>query len=256
MPNDTLRRALSEARLSERELAERIGADPKTVGRWVQDESRMPHPRHRWAVADVLGVDELALWPAAARAALKVGPDREVAAVYPSHSAVPAQVWSHLVTGAKRDIVFADTVSYWYWYVVPDLNRILREKAEAGVRIRVLVGIPDDPVIRADEEATDVPMTLSSRIEQTLRLLAPLRDVIELRRTNDGFGRSVYRGDDDAVAHWWLHGQLGINFPAMHLRRRMDNGLFDQIAVRHVEALWESALPADPGQAATPPAEG
>lgn len=244
MPNDTLRRALSEARLSERELAARIGADPKTVGRWVQDEARVPHPRLRWAVADALGVDEVALWPAAARAALKVGPDREVAAVYPSHSAVPPEVWKHLVSAAQRDIVFADTVSYWYWWSVPDLTAILRQRAEAGVRIRVMVGISDDPVIRADEAATDVPITLSSRIEQTLQLLAPVRDVIELRRTNEGFGRSVYRGDDEAVAHWWLHGQLGIEFPAMHLRRRMDGGLFDQISVRHVEALWESAAPA------------
>jgi transcriptional regulator with XRE-family HTH domain len=246
VPNDTLRRALSEARLSERELAERIGADAKTVGRWVADEARMPHPRLRWAVADALGVDEVVLWPAAARAALKVGPDREVAAVYPSHSAVPPAVWQHLVTGAKKEIVFADTVSYWYWWSVPDLTAILRERAEAGVRIRVIVGMSDDPVIRADEDATGVAMTLSSRIEQTLQLLEPIRDVIELRRTNDGFGRSVYRGDDEAVAHWWIHGTLGIEFPAMHLRRRQDGGIFDQIAVRHVEALWESAAPDRP----------
>ena len=244
MPNDTLRRALSDAKLSERELAERIGADPKTVGRWVQDEARVPHPRLRWAAADALGVDEVALWPAAARAALKVGPDREIAAVYPSHSAVPAEVWKHLVTAAKHDIVFCDTVSYWYWWAVPDLTRLLRERAGAGVRIRVLVGIPDDPVIAADEAATDVPMTLSMRIAQTLQLLEPLRDVIELRRTNEGFGRSVYRGDDEAAAHWWLHGQLGIEFPVMHLRRHQDGGIFDQIAVRHVEAVWEAATPA------------
>jgi hypothetical protein len=152
-------------------------------------------------------------------------------------------VWQKLVTEARREIVFCDTVSYWYWYDVPDLTRILREKAEAGCRVRVMVGDPADPVVRADEAATDIPLTLSSRIEQTLHLVEPLRDVVEVRRTMAGWGRSVYRGDGEAVAHWWLHGQMGIDFPAMHLRRRQSGGLFDQVAVRHVEALWEAARP-------------
>jgi len=50
----------------------------------------------------------------------------------------------------------------------------------------------------------------------------------------------------EAVAHWWLHGQLGIDFPALHLRRRPPGGVFDQIAVKHVEALWEQATPVWP----------
>ena len=101
-------------------------------------------------------------------------------------------------------------------------------------------------MVRADEEATGVPLTLSSRIEQTLHLLEPLRDVVEVRQTGLGWGRSVYRGDDAAVAHWWLHGQLGIDFPALHLHRRQAGGIFDQVAVRHVEALWETGRPVWP----------
>jgi len=76
-----------------------------------------------------------------------------------------------------------------------------------------------------------------------LHLLEPLADVVEVRRVTLACGRSVYRGDGDAVAHWWLHGQMGIDFPAMHLCRRMTGGILDQMAVRHVEALWESARP-------------
>ena len=34
-----------------------------------------------------------------------------------------------------------------------------------------------------DEAATGVPLTLTSRIEQTLHLLEPLRDAVEVRRT-------------------------------------------------------------------------
>jgi len=186
-------------------------------------------------------VDEAVLWPA-----VKSGPDREVVAVYPSHSAVPPTVWQSLVADARHEIVFADVVSYWYWYDVPDLTRILRAKAEAGCRVRVMVGDPGDPLVAADEQATDIPLTRPSRIEQTLHLLEALRDVVQVRRTMQGWGRSVYRGDDEAVAHWWLHGQMGIDFPALHLRRRQSGGIFDQVAVRHVESLWETGRPVWP----------
>jgi len=242
MPNVLLVNAMQARRLSERELAERVGVDWRTVQRWVSDSARTPQPRLRWKVAAELQVSEGDVWPNV-RQVVKVGADKEVAAVYPSHSAVPPTVWQKLVTEARREIVFCDTVSYWYWYDVPDLTRILREKAEAGCRVRVMVGDPADPVVRADEAATDIPLTLSSRIEQTLHLVEPLRDIVQVRQTMAGWGRSVYRGDDDAVAHWWLHGQMGIDFPAMHLRRRQSGGLFDQVAVRHVEALWEAARP-------------
>src|SRR5436309_8240621 len=89
VPNDVLRRALADAKMTERQLAERIGADPATVSRWVSDPTRTPQPRLRYAVADLLKVDEVSLWPNAVRTAVKTGPDREVLAVYPTRSAMP-----------------------------------------------------------------------------------------------------------------------------------------------------------------------
>lgn len=239
-----LRRGLADAGLTAADVASKLAVDEKTVARWLSDADRTPHPRHRAAVAGLLGCEEVDVWPDAVKKAVKTGFDREVIAVYPSHSAVPASVWQRLVTGAQHEIVFCDIVSYWYWYVVPDLTRILRDKAEAGCRVRVVIGDPADPIIRADEESTGVPLTLSSRISQTRHLLEPLRDVVEVRQTTaESFGRSVYRGDATAAAHWWLFGQMGTEFPVLHLRKRMDGGLFDQVAGKHVEALWEAARP-------------
>ena len=232
-----------DAKRTEDALASVVGVDVKTVSRWLNENGRTPHPRHRYAACEDLGVDEAMIWPETVRGAVKTGPDREVLTVYPSHSSVPKAVWQKLVADAAREIVFCDTCSYWMWYDVADLTHILRAKAEAGCRIRVIVGKPDDDPVRADEAATDVPMTLTARIEQTKHLLQPLRDVVEVRETALGFGRSVYRGDDAACAHWWLHGTMGIDFPVLHLKRHQDAGIFDQIAVNHVEALWEAAEP-------------
>ena len=89
--------------MTERQLAEHIGADPLTISRWIT-EDRLPHSRLRWAAAQVLGCDEVDLWPRAARTALKTGPDREVISVYPSHAAVPGAVWQRLIGDATAEI--------------------------------------------------------------------------------------------------------------------------------------------------------
>ena len=104
MPNDVLRRALVDAKLTPAGLASRLSVDPETVQRWVADEGRTPQPRHRWAVADALGVDEMALWPNAARALLKTGPDREIQAVYPTRMAIPTELYRRMVDAAHREI--------------------------------------------------------------------------------------------------------------------------------------------------------
>lgn len=41
-------------------LAQRVGVDPQTIGRWERDE-RVPHPQHLLRLAEVLGVDAEAL---------------------------------------------------------------------------------------------------------------------------------------------------------------------------------------------------
>lgn len=126
-----MQRAMRERGMTAQTLAERVGVDPKTAGRWLSDGRRTPHPRHRRAVSEVLEVDEMELWPQV-RAVVKTGPDREVIAVYPSHSAVPREVWRHLVADADREITLCGYAPYWLSWQVPDLAGLLRRKAAAG----------------------------------------------------------------------------------------------------------------------------
>lgn len=64
--NDALRAALNETGYTTEALAERVGVDPKTVGRWLS-KGRIPHARHRVAAAGVLGRNVAEIWPDAAR---------------------------------------------------------------------------------------------------------------------------------------------------------------------------------------------
>jgi hypothetical protein len=75
----------------------------------------VPHPRHRYAAADVLGVEEAVMWPDAVRTALKTNADREVVSVYPYRSACPHSLWGDLLAGAKRELTLAGYTNYFLW---------------------------------------------------------------------------------------------------------------------------------------------
>jgi hypothetical protein len=240
--NEALRRALTEHGMKPADLADKLGMDPKTIYRWVTNEGRAPHQRTRWAVAEELGVDEMELWPEAVRGAVKVGADREVHRVYPTHASLPDSLWRRLMSTAKTEITLCGYAPYWLMWQIPQVTQVLQQRAAAGCRIRAVIGDPDSPLVAADEVATGARLTLTTRIEETLHLLAPVRDAIDVRQSTMGFGRSVYRFDDELLADMWLHGAPGAEFPVLHLHRRQDAGMFDQL-VRHVEALWEAATP-------------
>jgi hypothetical protein len=49
----------ADKRLRERDVAEALRVDPKTVQRWLS--GRCPQPQHRWALAELTGVHEYEL---------------------------------------------------------------------------------------------------------------------------------------------------------------------------------------------------
>ncbi|MBQ1076477.1 helix-turn-helix transcriptional regulator [Micromonospora sp. C31] len=64
--NDALRVALSDTGYTIESLAETVGVDPKTVGRWLT-EDRIPHARHRLTAAEALRRDVSDIWPDTSR---------------------------------------------------------------------------------------------------------------------------------------------------------------------------------------------
>ncbi len=226
--------------MTEHALARQIGVDEKTVGRWVARDDWIPHPRHRWAACEALGVDEAVLWPDAIRAAVKTGPDREIAAVYPYRSSCPASVWRKLIASAETDLTFAGYTSYFLWIEQPNLAASLRRKADAGCRVRFLIGDPDSEVTRQREQIEATSLTISTRIAVTLEQLERLRDVdgIEARFSDRHIALSVFSFDHDMIITPHLSNQVGHNSPAFHIRRCQDDGIFDRFTA-HVSALWD-----------------
>ncbi|MGA5703447.1 DUF5919 domain-containing protein [Peterkaempfera bronchialis] len=235
---------MADARMGERQLAEKCGVDAKTVGRWLADASRVPHARHRWAASDALGVDESMLWPSTVRAAIKTGPDREVVSVYPYRSAAPTSLWRSLITKASDELTFAGYTNYFLWLEQANLGGALRRKAEQGCRVRFLLGEPDSETTRARERDEDVPLTLSIRIRVTLAELEKIKDTkgIQARFSSGHTHLSVFRFDDDMIVTPLLTHRIGHDAPMLHLRRSQDDGMFDRFAA-HTDELWTQGRP-------------
>lgn len=60
--NEALRVAMADKGETAESLAGKVGVDPKTAARWLAD-GRVPHPRTRIAVANLLGRKAAELWP-------------------------------------------------------------------------------------------------------------------------------------------------------------------------------------------------
>jgi hypothetical protein len=135
--NEPLYQALANSKLDESAVAEHLNVDHKTVERWIA--GRVPYPRYRQALADLLKVDETAIWPQLKR---KTPPTHEgpveIQAAYAHRWAVPRDEWRSLFESAEHHI---DILAYAALFLAEDhgILRILANKAGAGIPIRILL---------------------------------------------------------------------------------------------------------------------
>jgi transcriptional regulator with XRE-family HTH domain len=271
--NETLRRALLRARLSEEDVAARLEVDPKTVRRWL--EGRMPYLRHRWALAGVLGLDEADLWPQLRAARSR--PDA-VRAIYPSRDAVPREVWQRLFGSARRDIgilacnavILAED---------PGILGVLAARGRAGVRVRICVRDPPAPDVAADAAGQgtgdahwpDIAADAAGqgtgdasagrvragdaagqciggvsvgRVRDALARdgMSGLSAAVEMRLYRDVLYNCIYWADDDLLVGQHAYGIPVGRAPVLHLRGTGDD---DMIAtyLESFERVWAASLP-------------
>lgn len=247
--NSALRSAMADAGLSPKQLAARIGVTGKTVERWLADAELTPHARNRVDACQALGVDEEMIWPQAVKDRIKTGNDLEIVHAYPYRSACPSTVWADLVDVAAAEIFLAGYTNYFFWTTLPQFAETLRRKAEAGCRVRVLLGDPEGEVTRQRETIEDVALTVSTRVRMTLEALdrlGPLEGVeARFSAAEDAVNHvslSVFRFDGQAMVTPHLARLVGHDSPLLHLRRQGDGGMFDRFA-EHAEELWSRGVP-------------
>ncbi|GAB3958046.1 DUF5919 domain-containing protein [Actinoallomurus acanthiterrae] len=222
-------------------LAEGIGVDEKTIERWIS-QGRTPYRRHRYAAATHLGVDETYLWPdAISREQVATASDSEIINIYPRRTAVPRDGWGRLFSRAEHEI---GILVYAGLFLSEDggVQKILLDKARAGVRVRILLGDPDSPEVaqRGTDEGVDDAM--AAKIRNALVMYRPLRGVegIEFRFHTTILYNSIYRADDELFVNTHVYGVTAPRAPVLHLRK-VAGGDIVNTYLESFERVWDDA---------------
>jgi len=245
MRNERLRALLLERGQTPDKLAEAVDVDAKTVERWIT-KNRLPYRSHRYATATFLGVDESYIWPGAVgRDEVAAVSESEVVAVYPHRSEVPRDVWGHLFSGAGREI---GVLVYSGLFLSEDagVQRIFKDKAAAGVRVRILLGEPDSQVVADRGEDEGVGDAQAAKIRNALALYRPLRKVagVEFRFHRTVLYNSIYRADDQVLVNTHLFGVTAAHAPVWHLRK-LPAGELAGLYIDSFEQVWDTGTPVD-----------
>jgi hypothetical protein len=244
VPNERLCDALLRNGLDVDQVAKATGVDPKTVERWIT-KGRVPYPRHRHAIAAMVRETENYLWPDAIAADRKaeIG-GSEIVKVYPHRHAVPADLWTRLFDQAAEHI---EVLVYSGMFLTDDSTLIkrLRQKAEQGTKIRLLLGDPTSrEVIRRSTEEGIGKATLAAKVRNALAFYRPLATVdgIEIRCHATTLYNSIYRFDDEMLVNTHVYGFAAGHAPLLHLRRLSGGDLFETYS-ESFDSVWTAAKP-------------
>src|SRR3954464_4575831 len=181
MKNERLRSAMLERGVTPTNLADLLEVDPKSVERWIS--GRTPYRRHRYAVAARLGVDEAYLWPdALPRDQVANASESEIINIYPHRWTVPSDLWRNFFDQAETEI---GILVYSGLFLSEDagVQRIFRQKADAGAQVRILLGDPDSETVAQRGADEGVNESQAAKIRNAIVMYRPLRDLegIEFR---------------------------------------------------------------------------
>lgn len=251
MPNERLRALLLERRTSTAKLAEAVQVDPKTIERWIV-AGRIPYRRHRYAVASFFGVDESYIWPDALdRDEIVAASESEIIAVYPHRWAVPRDAWGHLFGQAEQEI---GILVYSAHFLAEDegLKRLLGEKAESGVRVRILLGDPDSPFVAERGQSEGIDDTMPSKVRSAIAMFRTLQSVenAEIRLHGTILYNSIYRADEQLLVNTHIYGVMANNAPVFHLRK-IPGGDMAAVYLESFERVWSEAKPLPEGKQRT-----
>jgi hypothetical protein len=228
------------------ELADCAGVDLKTVERWI-GLGRLPHRKHRWAAARLLGVDEAYLWPdllVRFPGRHQVTSQSELVELYPDRASVPRQVWLRLLSEAQEHVdvlVFSGT---FYAQTQPRIASMLAAAAERSAQVRLCFGEPASEAVATRDREEGIGGTLAAKIRSSLSYYRPLleQEGCEIRLHMTTLYASMFRYDDEIMVNPHTYGEPASANPTLHLRR-LDGGTLVSHYVTAFERVWNTAMP-------------
>jgi hypothetical protein len=236
-------------------FAGELGVDPKTVERWITRDV-IPHRATALRAASLLNRQVHYLWPSQ-DVGPSSAPEAEVVAFYAHRSLTPKSLWLDLLHSAQREITLMAYASLFLPEDNPVSIQLLRDKAAAGVRVRICLGDPDAPEIALRGVEERLYEGLVGRVRMAIAYYRPLLGVpgIEFRLHRTTLYNSIYVYDDEMLLNQHAFGVYGYMAPILHLRRCPGGDLFDMYA-ESLDRVWEAAYPYTPASPDAPSGGG
>lgn len=239
--NEHLRRALFRAHMSEVDIATRLEVDPKTVRRWL--EGRLPYPRHRWELAQLLDLEEPDLWPQLRSARPPGSRNNDIAGVYPHRSSVPPTVWRSLLASACEEI---GILAYSGLFLAedPEIIKLLTAKAANRVSIRIALGKPTARAVVERGHHEQIGDAMAAKVRNALVLYRPLMvfPSVEVRLHSTVLYNSIYRFDHQLLVNQHVFGMPAARAPVYHLRELSGAEMFT-CYLSSFDRVWSEAAP-------------
>ncbi|MDI2128756.1 XRE family transcriptional regulator [Yinghuangia seranimata] len=242
MANERLRNALVAKGIGVSDLAQHVEVDPKTVERWITKE-RVPHRAHRMKTCSFLGADEVYLWPSVEDNPQTLSASQtELVKLYPHRGAVPAPLWSALIDGAQDSIDLLAFAGLFLSDTRPDLADVLAAKGSSGTQVRILLGDPDSPAVRARGDEEGIGDDLAARVRLALKYLRPAMGApgVTVKLHGTVLYNSIYRFDRDALVNTHVYGAPAGQNPMLHLRQVPGGRVFGHY-MKSFDQVWDGA---------------
>jgi hypothetical protein len=169
--------------------------------------------------------------------------ESEIVAVFPHRWAVPRDMWGHLFEHAEREI---GILVYSGYFLAEDagLRQLLARKAETGVRVRILLGDPESPVVAERGQSEGIDDTMPAKVRSAIAMLRPLATVenAEIRLHGTVLYNSIYRADEQLLINTHVYGVMANNAPVFHLRK-IPGGDMAATYLESFERVWTDAKP-------------
>lgn len=238
--NQRLYDAIRQVGRRYQELADELGADPKTVERWVT-EGRLPRPAIRRNLARLVGVPEAVLWPEAPGVAYGTS---ELVGIYTTRRELPPATVAALLDAAERHIDVLAYAALWLWDSVPHFAEHLELKIARGASVRLCLGNPESQavVLRGREELVDGSLAVRCRL--AIGYARPIHHVDPgaVRVSDTTLYATILRFDDDVLLNTHLWGNPASDSPVFHFHHDQAHGIASS-AISSFERVWEAAQP-------------
>jgi transcriptional regulator with XRE-family HTH domain len=199
--NPALHDAILASGLELRQIARKIGVDPKSVQRWMT-RGVVPHPRHRWKTCEILGREESDLWPDAVagrtRASEKFG-------VVPADTSLSDSMAAGRLTIASPEHL-QEILVYLreQWHALVRTDNLLGPRfALTGVLHQISVVEALRSVLR-DEQRIEVARLGAMYAESAAWLYEDHDNISQARFWTSQAMEWAYEGDDERMLAWTI----------------------------------------------------